>query len=134
MGRQVTINARAGGGSPAEFLLGQATLEPTAIHANGQATVFPEPSEATVKNGVAVFKDVQTSPDGPMPDWCYRLTVRSAKTGRGWTRLVGVPTGTADLNYNQLPVYDELPASERPALIDLVTVATAAAQDAQQAR
>lgn len=134
MGRKVTINARVGGGSPKEYLLGEATLEPTEIHAVGSATVFPSPSRATVRNGVAVFDDVQTSPDGPMPDWCYKLVVKDSRTGRGWSRLVGVPTGTSDLTFNQLPKYDQLPASERPTLIDLVTTAVEAASDAQQAR
>ena len=134
MGRQIIINARVGGGSPAEFLLGEAILEPTRIHSVGDATVFPSPTPAQVRNGVAVFKDVQPSPDGPLPEWCYRLTVRDTRSGKAWSRLVGVPSGVSDLTYNRLPVYDQVPASERPALVDLVSTAEGAADDARRAR
>lgn len=134
MGRPVIINTRVGGGSSREILFGEASLEPTQMHPRGDATVFPAPTTVGITNGVAFFPDVDTTATGPTPEWCYVLRVRDAQSGRGWSRLVGVPAGNTVLNFNDMPKYDEVPASERPALIDLVSTAVQASEDAQEAR
>ncbi|MGO2411590.1 hypothetical protein ACTXIU_13375 [Glutamicibacter arilaitensis] len=134
MGRPVLINTRVGGGSSTEIMFGEATLEPTMMHPRGSATVFPAPTVVGIANGVAFFDDVDTTATGPTPEWVYRLRVRDARTGAGWTRFVGVPAGGTVLNFNDMPVYNEVPASERPALVDLVSVAESAAEDARVAR
>lgn len=132
MARPVIINTRIGGGSPAEILFGEASLEPTSLRAQGTSTVFPSPTVVGIDNGVATFPDVEVSPQGPLPEWCYKLSVRDARTGRAWSRLVGVPEGVGLLSYNDLTVFESIPIAAGPEFVDLVSEAVAAKEAAQQ--
>lgn len=102
MGRNVTLDFSAGGGSDTEFLIGTITLEPTAVHEIGNRVVLPAPRSTGINAGVGVLEDVAISPAGPEPAWAYRATVRDSISGKAQTWLVGVPTGTTAIPFNQL--------------------------------
>ncbi|EMQ98335.1 sialidase family protein [Paeniglutamicibacter gangotriensis] len=103
MGRNIEIDARRGGGAPHEILFGEVTIEATAMRQDGTKTVFPAPTTIGISNGVAVLENVDVSPAGPEPAWAYRMTFRDHMSGRGWSEMVGVPTGTTAVKYPTLP-------------------------------
>lgn len=102
MGRNVTLDFSAGGGSDDEFLIGTITLEPTAVHEIGNRVVLPAPRATGINAGVGVLEDVAISPAGPEPAWAYRATVRDSISGKAQSWLVGVPTGTTAIPFKQL--------------------------------
>ena len=102
MGRNVTLDFSAGGGSDAEFLIGTITLEPTAVHEIGNRVVLPHPRSTGINAGVGVLEDVAISPAGPEPAWAYLATVRDSISGKAQSWLVGVPTGTTAIPFKQL--------------------------------
>lgn len=103
MGRNIEIDARLGGGAAHEILFGEVTIEATAMHGDTTKTVFPGPKTYGISNGLAVLENVDVSPDGPEPAWAYRMTFRDHQSGRGWSEMVGVPTGTTPVKYPALP-------------------------------
>lgn len=134
MGRNVTLDFRTGGGAPVSVFHGTALLEPTSLFVRGNAVVLPDhPYSTGLSRGQGTFVDVEPSPAGPMPEWCYKLTVRD-RTGRGRSFLVGVPAGTSAIAFKDLPVYDEVSPADKPALVDLVSTAVAAKNDAQTSK
>lgn len=102
MGRNVTLDFSAGGGSDTEFLIGTITLEATAVHEIGNRVVLPAPRATGINAGVGVLEDVAISPAGPEPAWAYRATVRDSISGKSQSWLVGVPTGTSAIPFKQL--------------------------------
>lgn len=132
MGRKITINTRVGGGSADEVVIGEALLEPTSMHKVGAATVFPAPTKVAIINGAAEFPDVEPSPAGPLPEWCYKLVVRDARSGRAWSKPVGVPAGTGALTYNDLTLFEAVPANAGPSFVDLVGEAVEAKEGAAE--
>lgn len=110
MGRPVSFDFTTGGGSPEEFLMGVVYLEPTLMHTIGNTVVLPDaPYPVKLVNGKAVHSDVAVSPDGPEPVWAYRVTIKNEITGRAWSELRGVPTGTNQIAYRSLPKFQESP-------------------------
>lgn len=132
MGRQLNFDFRRGGGGADEILYGTVTLEPTAMHTVGGSTVLPAPTEAPLVNGLATIPDVAPSPDGPLPEWCYRVRV-SERNGRGWSWLVGVPAGSGPVNFKDLPRFDEVPSNAGPGFVGLVEEAVGAKEAAEAA-
>lgn len=130
MGRNIKLDFRTGGGAPISVFHGVATLEPTSYFERGSATVLDlNPYAASLAQGKGTFVDVHPTPEGPVPGWCYRLTVTD-REGRGRSFLVGVPTGNSDITFNELPRYEEVDPATRPALADLVTTAVQASEQA----
>lgn len=110
MGRPVSFDFTTGGGSPEEFLMGTVHLEPTLIHTIGNTVVLPDaPYPVKLVNGKAVHPDVAISPDGPEPAWAYRVTIKNEITGKAWSEFRGVPTGTTQIAYRNLPKFQESP-------------------------
>jgi hypothetical protein len=103
LGRNIEIDARLGGGAAHEILFGEVTIEATAMHQEGAKTVFPGPKTYGISNGVTVLENVDVSPAGPVPAWAYRVTFRDHQSGKGWSEMVGVPTGTTAVKYPALP-------------------------------
>lgn len=105
MGRDIIGDLRVGGASSAEVLRGTISIEPTMLRRDGAKTVLPEPSVTAVSNGVFILENVDASPDGPEPEWAYKMVIRNTTTGRAFSLLLGVPAGTEPINFNTLPVF-----------------------------
>lgn len=135
MGRNIEIDARLGGGAAHEILFGEVTIEATAMHQDGTKTVFPGPKTYGISNGVAVLENVDVSPAGPVPAWAYRLTFRDHQSGKGWSEMVGVPTGTTAVKYPALPRFTTAipPETTRADLQNWVATTEAAKNTAVQA-
>lgn len=109
MGRPVSFDFATGGGSTAEFLMGEVTIEPTLIHTVSSRVVLPDAVTLPLVNGKAVHPDMAVSPDGPEPIWAYKITTKSGLTGRAWTDYRGVPAGVEPINYKDLPAFQVAP-------------------------
>lgn len=109
MGRPVSFDFATGGGSTAEFLMGEVTIEPTLIHTVSTRVVLPDAVTLPLVNGKAVHPDMAASPDGPEPLWAYKITAKSGLSGRAWTDYRGVPAGTEEINYKDLPAFQVAP-------------------------
>lgn len=135
MGRNISVEARRGGGGAHEILFGEVSIEGTTLRKDGNVTVFPAPYTVGIANGRTVLEDVQPSPEGPEPAWAYRVTFRDYNSSRAWSELVGVPAGTSAINYNQLITYvTALPADiTKEQLLGYVSQAQAGAALAQDA-
>lgn len=105
MGRDITFDFAAGGGSDDDFIIGSITLEPTMVHEVGTRVVLPAPRSTGISAGVGVINDVAVSPDGPEPAWAYRATAYDSVSGRKHSWFVGVPSGTAPIAFSNLPVF-----------------------------
>lgn len=108
MGRNITVDARRGGGAPHEILFGDITIEPTMLRNDGNKIVYPGETTVGVANGLATLVNVDPSPITSNPAWAYRVTCIDNRTGRGWSELVGVPSGTSTIAYASLPRYTTL--------------------------
>lgn len=106
MGRPVSFDFTTGGGSPEEFLMGVVYLEPTLMHTVGSTVVLPDaPYPVKLVNGKAVHPNVAVSPAGPEPAWAYKVTIENELTGKAWSEFRGVPTGTTQIAYKELPKF-----------------------------
>ena len=106
MGRPVSFDFTTGGGSPEEFLMGTVHLEPTLMHTIGTTVVLPDaPYPVKLVNGKAVHPDVAISPAGPEPEWAYKVTIENELTGKAWSEFRGVPSGTTQIAYKELPLF-----------------------------
>lgn len=106
MGRPVSFDFTTGGGSPEEFLMGTVHLEPTLMHTIGNTVVLPDaPYPVKLVNGKAVHPNVAVSPAGPEPTWAYKVTIENELTGKAWSEFRGVPTGTTQIAYKELPKF-----------------------------
>src|SRR5690606_21464180 len=76
LGRNITIDARRGGGAPHEILFGEMTIEPTMLRNDGSKIVFPDITPVGIDNGLATLTNVDPSPSGPEPAWAYKATFR----------------------------------------------------------
>lgn len=135
MGRNIEIDARRGGGAAHEILFGEVTIEATALRQDGTKTVFPAPTTIGISNGTAVLENVDVSPAGPEPTWAYRMTFRDHMSGRGWSEMVGVPTGTTAVKYPTLPRFTTAipPETTKAELQNWVATTEAAKNTAVQA-
>lgn len=109
MGRDVLFDFSAGGGSDLEFLIGDLTLEPSAMHEVGDRTVLPMPRTEGVNAGLLTLEDVAISPDGPNPLWAYKITVRDTISKKAYSTIVGVPAGTGPITFKLLPKFQMPP-------------------------
>lgn len=103
MGRNIRLDVRVGGASRREGIYGVIELVPTMMRRDGSILVLPYPDPVGVNKGQALLEDVAPSPDGPEPAWAYVATIRDNRTGRGFSEIVGVPEGTGELNFSELP-------------------------------
>lgn len=102
MGRIVNLDLRKGGASAQDILFGEVEVQPTMLRHDGAVTVLPAPTQAGLSAGLASL-DLAVSPDGPEPEWAYKVVIRDFQTGRAWSELVGVPAGATPLPYPDLP-------------------------------
>lgn len=103
MGRNITVDARIGGGDVREILFGEITIEPTSLRHDGSTTVLPVATRVGLSNGKATMLNIAVSPDGPEPDWAYKVTLKDHINHRAWSEIVGVPDGTTSIAYSRLP-------------------------------
>lgn len=108
MARNVKFSFLRGGGSSLEVLYGKVSLTPTNLHTFSSTAVLPAPTTFDLVNGTALATNVAPSPapvEGQVP-WAYKVKITD-NFGKSWEYLVGVPDGTSEINFNDLPRYFE---------------------------
>lgn len=106
MARSVVFDFRRGSGAPTEIMFGTVTIKPSMMFFTGSSAVLPSPSSADLIAGKATVANVAPSPNpvGGTVEWAYEVAVISHR-GETFKWLVGVPDGTAAINFNALPRY-----------------------------
>lgn len=104
----ILVDARRGGGAPAEILFGTVTFKPTLAHQRGTSIVLPAPTTFDLVNGTVVATNIQPTPApvGGKIEWGYEVTFKD-RHSKTYSFLVGVPDSTTQLNFAALPRYFE---------------------------
>lgn len=105
MGRTLTFDFRRGAGGILDMFDGEAKLEATRMYSVDFSVVLPSSQVVEINDGLGQFLDVQPSPAGPLPSWCYKFMVTTVD-GFIHSFLVGVPSGTGPISFNELPFFD----------------------------
>lgn len=108
MARSVRFSFLRGSGSNLEVLFGKVSLTPTNMHMLSSSAVLPAPSTFDLVNGVAIATNVVPTPApvGGKIAWAYVVKVTDTHA-KSFEYMVGVPDGTAEINFNVLPRYFE---------------------------
>lgn len=108
MARNVRFELRRGAGSSLEVLYGRVSLRPTMMHNVASSVVLPAITTFDLVNGIAIATNVAPSPDpvDGMVEWAYLVKVEDNHC-KTFEFLVGVPEGTSEINFNELPRYFE---------------------------
>lgn len=100
--RSITMDFRAGGGSPSEFLFGKLTVYGTEQAANGSGWVVTSKTTLELVNGQATLTNALERPtDGSLGH--YHFLVRDKLSPRGASFRKYLPTGASPVNLVDLP-------------------------------
>lgn len=99
--RTITLDMRAGGGSPSEFLFGKVTVYGTEQAANGSGWVVTSETTLELVNGQATLANALERPVGSGSH--YHILVRDKLSPRGASFRKYLPAGASPVNLVDLP-------------------------------
>lgn len=99
--RSISMDFRAGGGSPSEFLWGTVTVYGTEAAPNGPGWVVTSETTLDLVNGQATLADALERPVGAGSH--YHFVVRDKLSPRGASFRKYLPSGASPVSLSTLP-------------------------------
>lgn len=102
----INFDFRAGDHCLPEVIQGELLIQATAIGNIMLNVQLPLGTRHQIIDGRTTVANIGASPDGPMPDWAYKVIVLNLATNSRISWLLGVPASTVDLDFRTLPIYE----------------------------